>query len=430
MTMLIGEMVGCLIVAAGIGAIVGWLLRQLSVSSLNQHIYDVTTALQIKEQALHSAQLELKAKTSTIQIYENKITASEALLQAAQEESAAGAERVTQAQAELAAAIQRLSTLESEQNLSLQRFKDSDAIIAAFEQEARQANAARTAAQQELALKEEELSELQTRLEEMESHLDEMERLKSQIAELEPAQGRVHWLEVQLSEKDVQHRAALHDSEEARAALRDRLNEMELLQRQLQEKAEALHDSESKYNKALKQHATDAGIMEKQRMTIKEIESTLVERDKSLKEKDVRLGAMQQQLNEAASLHAELAKKEEEISRLRKRLVEVRAALRVQGESVDTASSHSGGKGPETERTKSANEGRKDDLKKIRGISPGYERVLNRMGTYTFIQIAKWTQNDIMRVAQQLETAPDRIRRDDWIGAAKKQHREKYGERL
>ena len=79
MTMLIGQMLGCLIVAAGIGGMTGWLLRHLSISKLNQHIFDVTTALQIKEQALHSAQLELKAKASTIQIYESELTSSEAL---------------------------------------------------------------------------------------------------------------------------------------------------------------------------------------------------------------------------------------------------------------------------------------------------------------------------------------------------------------
>ena len=43
MTILIGQIVGCLLVAAGIGGIIGWLLRHLSVSKLNQHIYDVTT---------------------------------------------------------------------------------------------------------------------------------------------------------------------------------------------------------------------------------------------------------------------------------------------------------------------------------------------------------------------------------------------------
>ena len=79
MTILIGQIVGCLLVAAGIGGIIGWLLRRLSIDQLNQHIYDVTTTLHIKEQALHSAQGELTAKASTIQTNESNLAASEAL---------------------------------------------------------------------------------------------------------------------------------------------------------------------------------------------------------------------------------------------------------------------------------------------------------------------------------------------------------------
>ena len=62
MTILIGQIVGCLFVAAGIGGIIGWLLRRLSIDKLNQHIYDITTTLHIKEQALYSAQRELTAQ--------------------------------------------------------------------------------------------------------------------------------------------------------------------------------------------------------------------------------------------------------------------------------------------------------------------------------------------------------------------------------
>ena len=52
------------------------------------------------------------------------------------------------------------------------------------------------------------------------------------------------------------------------------------------------------------------------------------------------------------------------------------------------------------------------------------------MGTYTYVQIAKWKPSDIAQVAQKLDTLPDRIKPDNWVARAKKQHREKYGERL
>jgi hypothetical protein len=46
------------------------------------------------------------------------------------------------------------------------------------------------------------------------------------------------------------------------------------------------------------------------------------------------------------------------------------------------------------------------------------------------IKLCLQTLRGIARVAQKLDTLPDRIKRDNWVAGAKKQHREKYGERL
>ncbi|MBX3302100.1 MAG: hypothetical protein KF693_07785 [Nitrospira sp.] len=72
----------------------------------------------------------------------------------------------------------------------------------------------------------------------------------------------------------------------------------------------------------------------------------------------------------------------------------------------------------------------KDDLQKINGIGPVFAQTLNKLGTYTFIQIARWKPADIEKVSKRLETDPERIRRENWIADAKKQHYKKYGERL
>jgi chromosome segregation ATPase len=430
MMLLIGEMLGCLIVAAGIGAVVGWLLRHLSVQSLNQHVYDLTTALQQKEQTLHQIQLELKAKSSTLQIYEGKITASEAVVRAAQDDLAARTEQLDTVQRELAAAAQRVSTLESEHGASLQRFQESDATIAAFELEARQANAARTAAQQALGLREEQLLELQGRVKLMDDTFSEVERLKAQITDMEPAQGRVHWLEVQLSEKEVQHRATLHELEEQRATLTKRTAETESLQQQLQKQDERVREWETRYQKALKQHDSDSTQMEKQRAAIQELRSTVGEHERSLAEKESQLAAAQRQLDELRALRTQLEEPETNNPRPGKRPVETRASL-TRGDR-DSVLPRPDSQGDEQlsfhiERAATATDVRRDDLKKIRGITPGVEQALNRMGTYTYVQIAKWTADDIARVAQQLETPAHRIKRDNWIAAAKKEHREKYG---
>ena len=55
MTMLIGQMLGCLLIAAGIGGAVGWLLRQLTTGEIIQESKDLSTALRHKAQMLGNA---------------------------------------------------------------------------------------------------------------------------------------------------------------------------------------------------------------------------------------------------------------------------------------------------------------------------------------------------------------------------------------
>ena len=71
-----------------------------------------------------------------------------------------------------------------------------------------------------------------------------------------------------------------------------------------------------------------------------------------------------------------------------------------------------------------------DDLKKIDGIGPVFADTLQKLGTRTFIQIARWKPGDIEKIAKKLETDPERIKRENWIAAAKKHHYQKYGERI
>ncbi len=72
----------------------------------------------------------------------------------------------------------------------------------------------------------------------------------------------------------------------------------------------------------------------------------------------------------------------------------------------------------------------RDDLKKIYGIGPVLERILNGLGYYRFRDIARWSDAEIEQVARVLNSFPDRIRRDKWISQAKSLHQNKYGEEL
>lgn len=63
--------------------------------------------------------------------------------------------------------------------------------------------------------------------------------------------------------------------------------------------------------------------------------------------------------------------------------------------------------------------GKKDDLKRIKGIGSVMERMLNRLGITTFAQISRFSNNDVKRVTDAIKTFPDRIHRDKWINQAK-----------
>ena len=74
-------------------------------------------------------------------------------------------------------------------------------------------------------------------------------------------------------------------------------------------------------------------------------------------------------------------------------------------------------KAPET--LAAAREGVADDLKKITGVGPKLEAVLNGLGFYHYDQIAAWTEAEIAWVDARLKFK-GRIQRDDWIAQAAK----------
>ncbi|MDO6596375.1 polysulfide reductase NrfD [Oceanihabitans sp. 2_MG-2023] len=61
-----------------------------------------------------------------------------------------------------------------------------------------------------------------------------------------------------------------------------------------------------------------------------------------------------------------------------------------------------------------------DDLKKINGVGPKMEEVLNSIGIYTFLQVSKMTNNEYNLLDSITESFPGRAERDDWAGQAKK----------
>jgi predicted flap endonuclease-1-like 5' DNA nuclease len=85
------------------------------------------------------------------------------------------------------------------------------------------------------------------------------------------------------------------------------------------------------------------------------------------------------------------------------------------GDSSDKVSSLLGSIGTFDANTETA-----DDLKKINGIGPKMEEVLNSIGIYTFVQVSKMTKKEYDLLDSITGSFPGRAERDDWSGQAKK----------
>lgn len=65
-----------------------------------------------------------------------------------------------------------------------------------------------------------------------------------------------------------------------------------------------------------------------------------------------------------------------------------------------------------------ARAGGADDLKRIKGIGPKLETLLNSMGYFHFDQIASWTEKEAAWVDNNLKGFKGRVSRDNWVAQA------------
>ena len=161
MTMFFNQMLGCLLIAAGIGGAVGWLLKHVSAVKLVQQLADVTAMMRLKEQMLEKARHQLREATSKTSSPESETLASRILSHSGQEEPSlhGGATR-------------------------------------------------------------------------LESPYVDTDRRHSQLQESEAAGGWIEWLDVQLTQRDEQHRIALDEVMLQLAERDQRIREFEQLQKQ------------------------------------------------------------------------------------------------------------------------------------------------------------------------------------------------------
>lgn len=65
-----------------------------------------------------------------------------------------------------------------------------------------------------------------------------------------------------------------------------------------------------------------------------------------------------------------------------------------------------------------ARDGAPDDLKRIKGVGPKLEELLNSLGYFHFDQIASWSEAEIAWIDSHLEGFNGRATRDEWVAQA------------
>ena len=214
----------------------------------------------------------------------------------------------------------------------------------------------------------------------------------------------------------------------------------------LRDKGVELKEWEKKYARTLQEHKSEVAQLQEQCAAQEQLREQLQLNEQQLQGRDERIAHLNRQLHDLQAERQNLEQvvqtipgKEEQIDRLQQRLKELRATLREQAVPAKTPPTKEGsrqtrpnGAEPNSQggQPKSSKDKREDDLKKIHGIGPAFAQTLYKLGTRTFIQIARWKPDDIEKIAKKLETDPERIKRENWIAGAKKQYFQKYGERI
>ncbi|MBX3325607.1 MAG: hypothetical protein KF682_06875 [Nitrospira sp.] len=543
MMTLISQMVGCLLIAAGIGFGVGWWMRQRPKRSPEHPTHDLAGQLRTKEQALDAMAHDLKVKTSAVQILEQKIMSSETLHSSVQRELIARNERLKALEAELTTRSKQLTHAEAEGAAARRRMNEMEATLATQTHELKGAQQTCRNAEQARDVMEREVGVLREHIVQLNEGLADRDRLRAQVKQLEATQDRVHQLEIELSDREAAHRTMIQQLEHALAERDQRIGEFDTVaaaqadslraaqqtcqsaeqaREVMEREVSALRDHIAQLNEGLadrdrlraqvKQlqaaqdriHQLEVELSDREaahRTMIQQLELALTDRDRRIEdlapathllrekeatitewerthaqtvqtleretaklleqnriredlqaqhhlaeqrvqERDKQVATLQHELQD---LHTErqalqkevqsIPEKDEQIQRLQKRLRELRTTLRTTPATSTPAPAqkprrNGAGTTAPGSPPKSSKPGQDDDLKKIHGIGPVFAETLQKLGTRTFIQIARWKPEDVEKIAKHLATDPERIKRENWIGDAKKLHAQKHKERL
>ena len=322
-----------------------------------------------------------------------------------------------------------------------QRIEEFDAVAVSREDELRAAQQACHAAEQAREVLKEEIRVLREQIAQLNEGLADRDHLRAQVKKLEAAQTRIHQLEVELSDREAAHRSMIQQLEQTLADRDHRIDKLMPVSHLLREKEAAIKEWERTHARTAHDLEVETTKLHEQKVVQDQLRAQHQLDEQRLQERDAQIASLHRELHDLqAERHAlrnevqSIPGKDEQIDRLQKRLKEMRTTLRATPPSatVPPEPSRQNGTGATTsvKLSKSSKPVLADDLKKIHGIGPVFADTLQKMGTRTFIQIARWKPDDIEKIAKKLETDPERIKRENWMAAAKKHHYQKYGERI
>jgi len=410
----IGQIFGCLIVAAIIGLAMGWLLRSFATSEKRQQLSEIAARLRGREHEMDSLHHELKVRTSAVQILEGKMVTSEAALKDLHVDLASKTERIAALQAELTDKATYANAMARETETLREALSRTESILEQRTATYTDMQAELEQAQDLMVSRDQEIATLKTWVDQLEIKDSEIAKLRTRVSDLEPSRDRLFATEARLADEQQRFRKVLEEKDAQLVRLQSTCDDM---------RAALLHQ-EGRFRTEETEHQTIVKDHEEQ---LQKLRAGLVEVESLRREIDMKQTALEQAEERRVM---DVTEREEEIGALRRRLVEYRVAQRGLGTKPADRTQESPPREKAISKPTHTAEHSKDDLKKIHGIGPVIERVLNRMGLSTFRQIAGWNDTDIERMAHKLNTFPDRIVRDNWVEGAKKQHFLKYGEEL
>jgi predicted flap endonuclease-1-like 5' DNA nuclease len=393
----------CLLAAAGIGFLMGWLWRRVQVLELEDEIQGVKLAL-------------TSAGTSTINLKQDidmakgDLDRRETELFATREKLSNSERQVQSLSVDNDSRLRQVAALSGEASNRESQIASLRASVAAHQSTLRErageleaGNARILELDKQLAATRESLNAKTSQVNQLESSLRKRDESLAAIqSKLTSSDQIAHEL---LKAKDDQLAAERRQSEQTLLSNAARIKD---LQSQF-----VITSNESERIQHLEYRVESLVAVERE---FEGVRKTLTNRTQLLAESQEQITRLKMEVERASQTRGQLESQIRDLS-------QARQALNTKLEAAERLAHR-------LPRQFSSPPAHKDDIKHIYGVGPALETLLNELGIFHFRQIATWSEADVDYFDAQLHEFHGRIRRENWVRSAIEEHYKKYGEWL